>query len=55
MYAALIKRQLTRPSAVRVSRLAQASIHEKSQPNAKGNEECMAQNTTRDARYKANT
>ncbi|CAI7650734.1 hypothetical protein N7533_009476 [Penicillium manginii] len=45
MYSTLIKRQLTRPSAVRISRLAQASIHEKHFPNVKGNEEFFI-NTT---------
>lgn len=53
MYSALIKGQLTRPSAVRVSRLAQASIHEKSQGNVKGHEECMLK-AAQGARYKAN-
>jgi len=45
MYPALIKRQLTRRPAFHITRLAQASLHEKSQPNSKANEEFFV-NTT---------
>lgn len=52
MYPALIKRQLIRPSAFRVTRVAQASLHEKSQP-VKGNEECTFANARLHAEYSA--
>ncbi|KAJ5082585.1 hypothetical protein N7532_011628 [Penicillium argentinense] len=41
MYRALIKHQLTRPSAFHITRLARASVSEKARPDTKGNEECM--------------
>lgn len=40
----MIKRQLLKPSAFRVTRVAQASLHEKSQP-VKGNEEFFVTTT----------
>ena len=43
MYPALLKHQLTRPSAFHITRLAQTSVHGKAQSGMKGDDECTLQ------------
>ncbi|KAJ6120591.1 hypothetical protein N7523_004871 [Penicillium sp. IBT 18751x] len=45
MYPALLKHQLTRPSAFHITRLARTSVHGKAQSGMKGNDEFFV-NTT---------
>ncbi|KAJ5127114.1 hypothetical protein N7448_007893 [Penicillium atrosanguineum] len=45
MYPALLKHQLTRPSAFHITRLARASVHGKAQSGMKGDDEFFV-NTT---------
>ncbi|KAJ5166883.1 uncharacterized protein N7482_005664 [Penicillium canariense] len=45
MYAALIKHQVIRPSALHITKFARASVSGKTHPNTKGNEEFFL-NTT---------
>lgn len=40
MYPALLKHQIVKPSAFHISRIARASVSGKTQPSAKGSEEC---------------
>lgn len=40
MYPAILKRQLLKPSVVRINSLTLASVHSKTRPDTTGNEEC---------------
>lgn len=44
MYPALLKHQLTRPSAFHITRLARTSVHGKAQSGSKGDDECTVHN-----------